>query len=316
MSIFDIYSKRKKRTEQTEPDVYQYDKVPSTVRKQIEYIWDEAIGRYWAPRGSYMPLTPPSHNNEGWELIRHAVCRERGIETLAGIPNAKNDCVGSLLGEKNIDQWLDVVEFSFTYIERVLGRRDEYERERLSVSLSPDDAIKELNYRLREAAVGYQFSDGKIIRVDSEFVHAEVVLPALQLLQDERFAGAQVEFTSAHAHYRAAEYKDCVTDALNAFESTMKVICDVRGWEHKKGARASDLIKVLRNNGLLPDYLDASFDQLIATLTSGLPKVRNEEGGHGQGGTPRETPRYVAAYALHLAAAKIVLLVEAMNDCG
>jgi hypothetical protein len=66
-------------------------------------------------------------------------------------------------------------------------------------------------------------------------------------------------------------------------------------------------------NGLLPDYLGQSFDQLIATLQSGLPKVRNEVAGHGQGATPRETPGYVAGYALHLAAVNIVLLVEAMK---
>ena len=70
----------------------------------------------------------------------------------------------------------------------------------------------------------------------------------------------------------------------------------------------------IRKNGLLPDYLDNSFDQLLATLQSGLPKVRNEEGAHGQGAQPREAPPYVAAYALHLAAAKIVLLVEAFRE--
>jgi hypothetical protein len=48
-------------------------------------------------------------------------------------------------------------------------------------------------------------------------------------------------------------------------------------------------------------------------LQSGLPKVRNDAGGHGQGGVPRETPGYIASYALHLAAAKIVLLVEALK---
>jgi hypothetical protein len=62
---------------------------------------------------------------------------------------------------------------------------------------------------------------------------------------------------------------------------------------------------------LWPDYLDASFDQLIATLSSGLPKVRNDAAAHGQGAEIRNTPPYVAAYALHLAAAKIVLIAEA-----
>jgi Domain of unknown function (DUF7014) len=95
----------------------------------------------------------------------------------------------------------------------------------------------------------------------------------------------------------------------------MKTICDIKGkgWAYPKGARATDLVKIIRRQRLFPDYLDASFDQLIATLASGLPPVRNEAGGHGQGGTPRVTPSYVAGYALHLAAAQIILLVEALE---
>ena len=41
-----------------------------------------------------------------------------------------------------------------------------------------------------------------------------------------------------------------------------------------------------------------------------VPEVRNEEGAHGQGATLRKTPNYVAAYALHLAAANILFLAE------
>ena len=107
-------------------------------------------------------------------------------------------------------------------------------------------------------------------------------------------------------NYRAGETKDAITDANNAFESTLKTICEQRCWQYVPGARVSDLLNVMRKNGLLPDYLDASFEQLVATLKSGLPKVRNEVGTHGQGTSPRETPDYVAAYALHLAAANIL----------
>jgi hypothetical protein len=67
----------------------------------------------------------------------------------------------------------------------------------------------------------------------------------------------------------------------------------------------------LKSNRLFPDYLDTSFDQLLATLASGLPQVRNNAGGHGQGAMPRPIPAYVAAYALHLAATNIVFLVDA-----
>ena len=115
----------------------------------------------------------------------------------------------------------------------------------------------------------------------------------------------------AHQHYRASENKDAIIDANNAFESTMKTICNQRGWTFQPGDSATQLVKVLKSNGLLPDYLDKSFDQLAATLKSGLPQVRNEEAAHGQGSEERHTPDYVASYALHLAAAKILFLVEA-----
>jgi hypothetical protein len=91
----------------------------------------------------------------------------------------------------------------------------------------------------------------------------------------------------------------------------MKAISDAKGWKYEKGARATDLIKVLKSNGLFPDFADQSFDQLIATLKSGLPVVRNETGGHGQGSKPVEVPEFVAVYALNLAASKIRLLYEA-----
>ncbi len=161
--------------------------------------------------------------------------------------------------------------------------------------------------------MGYQFEQGKIFRVDSELIHSEVVRPALQYLNEPGFEGPKDEFMKAHSHYRAGETKDAITNANNAFESTLKVVCEKRKWSYPSGATAGVLLKTVRKHGLLPDYLDNSFDQLAATLHSGLPKVRNEQGGHGQGSEPRSTPNYVAAYALHLAAAKILFIVEAHN---
>jgi hypothetical protein len=65
--------------------------------------------------------------------------------------------------------------------------------------------------------------------------------------------------------------------------------------------------------GLFPEFADRSFDQLVATFQSGLPTLRNETGGHGQGATPVNVPEYVASYALNLAAAKIRFLVDAFK---
>jgi hypothetical protein len=93
----------------------------------------------------------------------------------------------------------------------------------------------------------------------------------------------------------------------------MKGICDAKGWTYAKGARASDLLKILRREGLFPDFGEQSFEQLLATLKA-LSAVRNETGGHGQGAAPLEVPSFVAGYALNLAAAKIRFLVEAFHE--
>lgn len=182
------------------------------------------------------------------------------------------------------------------------------------IKLTADSAIDELNERFLRAGIGYQFHNGKIIRLDSELIHSEVVRPALRYLHEPGFEGPRDEFLRAHAHYRSGKMKNAIIDANNAFESTLKVICDMRQWQYPTGARTSDLLKIVRNQGLLPTYLDNSFDQLAATLKSGLPQVRNAEGAHGQGTDPRETPVYVAAYALHLVAANILFLVNAHNS--
>lgn len=46
----------------------------------------------------------------------------------------------------------------------------------------PADGLRELNERFLRAGVGYQFENEQIIRMDSQYVHAEVVKDALRLL--------------------------------------------------------------------------------------------------------------------------------------
>jgi hypothetical protein len=147
-------------------------------------------------------------------------------------------CVRS---EQDVAVWLDTVEYSMRTIVRQLGRFDDHWRQINEVSTAPGEAIEELNERFRRAGFGYRLERGKIVRVDSEFMHQEVTLPALTLLSDSRFAGADQEFRNAHDHLKAGEFKDCAVDALNALESTMKAICDAKGWKYEKGGAGKRL---------------------------------------------------------------------------
>ena len=67
---------------------------------------------------------------------------------------------------------------------------------------------------------------------------------ALLLLHDEEFRGAEEEFLNAHKHYRDGRQKEAIADALKAFESTLKTICDRRSWSYDPKATAKPLLDV------------------------------------------------------------------------
>ena len=295
MAVTDLYSDRKRQAEGGDLDVLTYD-LPDKLRVQIVYILRRAIGEY---------------DNRGWQSVHGIVAEGHGQFALADGRSDDKRCINFLLRDPSVDHVLDFIEVAFRFVDRIARTFHHHQRRDYGIRATADASIEKLNERLRRAAVGYRYEDGIILRVDSELIHSEVVRPALQFLNEPGFKGPQEEFLRAHSHYRAGRTKEAVTTANNAFESTLKAICDQGGWEYDSRWTAPRLVKVVRANGLLPDYLENPFEQLAGVLKSGLTVVRNEVASHGQGAAPRETPEYVAAFALHLAAAKILFLVEA-----
>ena len=281
MPIFDFYSSRKAAGEQG-ADVWVYDQVSDKLRVRVSNIVKDALGT----------TREYANNSRGvYEMISNAVAHEHGRgEYLFGHDDGGwynvHEC---LRAEPNIDVWLDLVQLCFRSIERLFGQLDQYGRAMREIQIAAKDAVAELNERFRRAGFGFRYESGQIFRVNSEFMHQQATVPALRLLSDARFTGAEQEFRAAHDHLKAGEFKDCAVDALNALESTIKAICDAKDWTYQKGARATDLLKVLRKEKLFPEFADLSFEQLIATMKSGLPVVRNETGGHGQGAKPWDT---------------------------
>lgn len=213
------------------------------------------------------------------------------------------------LREENVERALDAVELSFRVIEN-LTRRWDYLRRQDADEIA-DAAIEELNGRFKEHGVGYQFSDGEVIRVDSELVHSEVVKPALRLLNNKQYAGVQQEFLKAHEHYRHGNAKEALNECLKALESLMKAICDKRGWTYSGNATAKNLIQACFDNGLIPSFWQQNFASLRSLLESSVPSGRNKLGGHGQGATTTIVPDHLVAYMLHMTASTVVFLGEA-----
>ena len=159
--------------------------------------------------------------------------------------------------------------------------------------------------------MGYCFREGQIIRIDSQLLHAEVVKPALTLLNGKHYAGAQQEFLTAHEHYRAGKLKEALSECLKAFESTMKTVCDRQGWKYEQYATAKKLIDTCFDNGLVPTFWKQHFSSLRSLLESGVPTGRNRLSGHGQGAVPTSIPMHLVGYVLHMTAAAIVFMAEA-----
>ena len=298
---YETYSKRQKRLSQSgQADVYQYDTFSPTFRTQICFIWRAAIGH-------------PIYAMEYWDIIHDVLSEELGVKALSTAGRHSSEYCQDFLMSADPGHVIDILELSFHVINTSIRNQREQPNDTASraVTRSPNEAIYDLNHRFREHSIGFEFINDQLVRKDSQYLHEEAVKPALGLLNGPGFSGPEDEFLRAHEHLRAGEYQDAILDANNAFESTMKAICELRGWTYDKGATAKALIGIMFDNDLIPRPLTSHFDHLRLVLEAGLPTVRNKTGGHGQGSVPIVLPEYLAGYALHLAATNIVLLVEA-----
>lgn len=327
MPIVDIFSKRQKQHRGEVTDVYQYTVIPDALRVKIVYIMNDA----------FEIIKYDSRANMVYEQVYKTFCREHGrrqvdisskpYSNLVDRGDSYSKSIDDIIYTEETESVLDVIELFFQHIRHHLPTDARTMR---IIPDSPADlqsryytaekhrkyrtATDELNHRFREHGVGYQYESGKIIRVDSQYLHAEAVKPALAMLSDQMFEGANAEFLSAHEHYRAKKYKECLNDCLKAFESCLKAICDKQGWAYGGKDTADRLVAIVFKNKLIPDFMQSHFSALRKTLKAGVPTIRNELGGHGQGSQEVHVPEYIAAYALHLTASNILLLAKAEEE--
>ncbi|MEM5510915.1 hypothetical protein WNY98_18755 [Pseudoalteromonas sp. AS71] len=312
MSVYETYSKRQARLNGDQVDVYQYKHLPNKLKNQIIHIWNDVLGDY-----------KDCHNEEIYPVYAYfhkILCRENGEFVLPhngyetrGVPSL--EIITFFTKSKDLNQNLNVIELIFKAINSydTVFSKDDAEK-----------AINELNIRFKENAVGYQFLNNEIIRIDSEIIHAEAVVPALRLLNQKEYVGAETEFLKAHEAYRKGENGTAILECNKAFESVMKVIIHKQGWLYdtsanatessenkaKTKASASGLIKICFENKLFPDYLQSQLTSLRTLLESSIPTIRNKNGPHGAGLQTVDIPESLASFTLHMTASTILFLIE------
>ncbi len=317
MALFNLFSKKKREAERQSPDVFRYDEIPHPLRIQLLNALNDARQRIFVN-------TIPSYRfigTEGDDIFAKACLilrREFGLVRLFDVRNQIRSINESQTEEHSVeftvffekcktDQVLDAVEVVMNLIDEA-GRNHLLDHE-----CNARTVAEELNQRFLEHRVGYQYQSGQIIVETNSVLHSEAITPALTLLSDPRFAGANAEFLKAHEHYRHGRLEECLVDCLKSFESTMKIICDLKGWKYKTTDAAKSLIEVCLANNLIPTFTQQQFTSLRTLLESGIPTVRNKQAGHGQGSNLRQVPPHLARFGLNLTGTVIVLLVESFN---
>lgn len=309
MKVIDLFSRRQALERGESLDILSYEKLPKELRVQIIHILKDYLGNETDVYSSGY-----SEVYSAYKLITETLCREYGLFHLPGTTHYQNrDYLNELwnfiLKEEHIDKVLDAVELCCRYIDKST-RSFNHRRDR-NFNASADAALNEINARFQRLAIGYRYENSRIIRVDSELVHAELIKPALLLLHSADYKGAEVEFLSAFEHYRHERYKEALTDCLKSLESTLKAIAIKRNWPFSATATAKPLLDLMFENELIPKFWSQHFSGLRSTLESGVPTARNRLGGHGQGTEVISVPGHLVAFALHQTAAAIVFLSKA-----
>lgn len=286
------------------PKTYVFDSLPKRLRGQIAYLLGD-----FAYHAHIL-------DDEGglWYQILARFCRSKGLDFPYHSRVFFNNVV-SYVKDHPFDDAIDMVEVCYEYIvgsPRVSDHTVPLQSD--EVRMAAKTAVDELNLAFRRAHVGYQFSASQLTRVSNFVLHVEVVEPAIALLHEEAFQGALDEYMSAHRHVRDGNTKPAITDANNAFESTIKTVCAKRGIRLAGNERPDQLVeKVI--GVLVPAHLKPHFDGLRSTM-KGVTSLRSNTAGagHGQGEVPKDVGDHLAAYALHMAAVNIVFLIEAWRD--
>jgi hypothetical protein len=305
-----LYSQRQREAEEGARSDYLYDDVPEPFRWQLWYAMEK----------SFSALTPrdPSEAIErgvfqvdpravGLHRVQQELREAYGKPSLSGASwyrDPEKDLLQFLL-ECEARLVLDLAEVWLAVLSG-LARRFRPDAPAASVSRWQS----ELNALLRSHRIGYEFVDGAPVRIDSAFLHVEVVKEAIALMHAEGFAAPLEEFARAVEHRDEGRPEDAITNANSAFESTMKVVFDREGIPYDPKATAKVLIQTLYDRGFLLPELEGLTNNLRAFLECSLPMLRSRHGAHGRGSLPRAIEESYATFALHLAGAFIVFLIQ------
>ena len=313
----ELYSIRIKENS-GDPEVFIYE-FPEAFRNQFiaiykRYFGDSSVEEIWRIYEQcdylYDFLADISCN------ICKMFAEEKGLKS---IENNDLESLERYIDSCSCDDFLDLIDFILgEYVENKEIEEDLLEN---NINILPEylsaskQAVKDLNHRFKQNAIGFEFIKGEIIKKTNTVTHEKIVKPALKLLHNEEFRSAEDEYLKAFEFYRKNNNEEAISNASKAFESTMKIICKGMGYEYDKDKdTASKLLGILQKNKFYPSYLNNHMNGLQMALSSGATTIRNKDAAHGQGSEIRNVEDNYVEYILNLVASNIVFLCNIYKE--
>jgi hypothetical protein len=193
-------------------------------------------------------------------------------------------------------------------------------------------AVDAVNEVLREEGIGYELSPwverltdepaqslfGRLtsakkietqypefVRKDSQFTHANIVQPCLDVLAKPEFAQANKEMLDAFAKHRRGDFDGALTSCGAAFESVFKTICTIKNWPYDPDKDTLyKLVDICNAKGLFPPF--------YAQVFKSVGTVRNKlSDAHGRGPVPQyNVGQDHLEHLIHFVSAHVVFLAK------
>jgi AbiJ N-terminal domain 4/Domain of unknown function (DUF7014) len=163
---------------------------------------------------------------------------------------------------------------------------------------------QDINIIFTEERHPWRMLNGKIFKIDSAYLDEEILAETHNLLHSHGFEGALNEFEHARTNFENGNYRDALTYANHAFESTMKTILGPKYKTKKTG----ELIKAIQNSEYVPTYLHQLNN--FQALLNMPPTIRNNSGGHGSGEEKLVVAPEFAELMMHVCGSLIHFLIK------
>lgn len=296
------------------PDAWIYDELPQNVKIQI---WREIIKlRDILPNDEFCSLMA---------FVKRYFCDEIGLKNIGSY----YDSDAKSLEEFFCDGLYEVSNmqnsrYALSFIElicRLLKIRSDEITDTV-VKNKILSMINVINYRLREAKIGWVFNIevNLMLKVDNEATYQLTVEPMFRLLSDINFNETQKDFVKAYEAYQCGGYKDLETAVdycVKSLESAIRNICVRKNYVFNKNATLHPLIQTLLKNKYLHNYHDDYLNS-ISKLLLEAGVIRNKITGHGKEEEKANDVRNdlndnLVAFILAQTASCIVFLVKNLN---